>query len=130
MSVRRRPSLRPKWAAIASAGLLAATGVVPLGASAAADASVPGLGHVGSFHVPDNLVAAGDPPITPTSAEIVDITPDGDLLVYTDALTGRLGFVDISDPSAPAASGNLDLPGGPTSVAIHGGFALVAVVTS
>ena len=67
---------------------------------------------------------------TPTSAEIVDVTDDGRTLVYTDAFTGRLGFVDVSDPADPQAGGALDLPGDPTSVAIHGRWALVAVVTS
>ena len=87
------------------------------------------LQHVGSFFVDDNL-RADEPLATPTSAEIVDITRDGETLVYTDAFTERLGFVDISDPKAPAALGGLDLPGGPTSVAIHRRWALVAIVTS
>ena len=83
--------------------------------------------HVGSFDVVANL-REGEAVSTPTSAEIVDVA--GDTLVYTDALTGRLGIVDISDPAQPAAGGSLDLPGDPTSVAVRGRLALVAVVTS
>ena len=83
--------------------------------------------HVGSFDVVDNL-RDREPVSTPTSAEIVDVA--GDTLVYTDAFTGRLGIVDISEPARPAAGGTLDLPGDPTSVAVHGRLALVAVVTS
>ena len=81
--------------------------------------------HVGSFHVADNL-REHETVSTPTSAEIVDVA--GDTLVYTDAFTGRLGLVDISDPARPAAAGSLDLPGDPTSVAVHGRLALVVVV--
>ena len=44
------------------------------------------------FFVDDNL-RADEPTSTPTSAEIVDLTADGETLVYTDSLTGRLGFV-------------------------------------
>ncbi|NLT06020.1 MAG: esterase-like activity of phytase family protein, partial [Solirubrobacterales bacterium] len=89
-----------------------------------------GFDHVGTFDVPDNLLA-GDPfDTTATSAEIVDTTRDGRTLVYTDALSGRLGFVDITDRRAPAALGALDLPGDPTSVVVHGRFALVAIATN
>jgi hypothetical protein len=97
--------------------------------AARATSAASALAHVGSFFVDDNL-PADEPETTPTSAEIVDLTPDGQTLLYTDALTGRLGFVDVSDPASPVALGVIDLPGGPTSVAIHQGWALVAVVTS
>jgi Esterase-like activity of phytase len=85
--------------------------------------------HVGSFDVVENL-RPSEPIGTPTSAEIVDVTDNGRTLVYTDSLTGRLGVVDIRDAAHPRAAGALDLPGDPTSVAIHHRFALVAVVTS
>ena len=84
--------------------------------------------HVGSFFVPDNL-AAGEPLDTPTSAEIAGVTTDGRLL-YVDALAERLGAVDIDDPAAPQPLGALQLPGAPTSVAVHGRWVLVSVVTS
>jgi phytase-like protein len=85
--------------------------------------------HAGTFDVPANL-RSGEPIDTVTAAEIVDATPDGRTLVYTDSPTGRLGFVDIRRPSAPAAAGTLDMGGEPTSVATIGRKALVAVNTS
>jgi hypothetical protein len=106
--------------------LVASEVASPLGAGATSQAR---LDFVGSFFVDDNL-KPGEDLNTPTSAEIVDLTPDGRTLVYTDAFTSRLGFVDVSNPSAPAPLGALDLPGSPTSVAIHRGWALVAIVTS
>lgn len=65
-----------------------------------------------------------------TVAEIVAASEDGMTLIYTDAETGSLGFVDISDPHHPAAAGTFALPGEPTSVAVAGPYALAAVNTS
>jgi Esterase-like activity of phytase len=120
-------TLRHAPARLALASILLALAVAAPGSAGAAPST--GLELVGSFFVDDNL-HEGEPVATPTSAEIVDIGADGSTLLYTDALTARLGFVDVSDPSAPVALGALDLPGGPTSVAIHKGWALVGIVTS
>jgi DNA-binding beta-propeller fold protein YncE len=62
-------------------------------------------------------------------AEIVAATPNGKLLVYTDSVGERIGFVDVQDPDSPVQLGVLDMGGEPTSVAItrHGRYALVAV---
>ena len=60
-------------------------------------------------------------------AEIVAAADSGQTLIYTDAEAGLIGFVDISDPTAPAAGGTLVTGGSPTSVAIAGSRALVAV---
>jgi hypothetical protein len=38
-------------------------------------------------------------------AEIVAATPDGRTLVYTDSENEEIGFVDITDASAPASDG-------------------------
>src|SRR5262245_60100897 len=65
-----------------------------------------------------------------TVAEIVAASEDGKLLVYTDAATGNVGFVDIEDPANPLPAGVVDVDGQPTSVAVAGGHALVAVNTS
>jgi hypothetical protein len=65
-----------------------------------------------------------------TVAEIIDATPDGQTLVYTDSATENLGFIDISDPANPQAVGVVAVGGEPTSVAVRGKFALVAVNTS
>jgi hypothetical protein len=109
----------------------AATSSVP--ESSAPPTSGPTVGgdvfnHVVTFNVIDNL-AAGEDPTTPTVAEIVDATADGMTLVYIDADSGRVGFVDISDPAAPAALGAIDAGGGPTSVAVVGDVAYASVNT-
>lgn len=110
--------------------LVLATTTLPPATAATPPADLT-LRHAGSFFVGGNL-AASDDPLTPTSAEIVDLTSDGRLLVYTDGLANRLGFVDAGDPSAPAALGALAVAGGsPTSVAIHRDrWALLTVNTS
>lgn len=65
-----------------------------------------------------------------TVAEIVAASEDGRLLVYTDTATGNVGFVNIEDPANPLPAGVVDVDGQPTSVAVAGGYALVAVNTS
>jgi hypothetical protein len=69
-------------------------------------------------------------PTGETVAEIVDATPDGRTLVYTDALQNVVGFVDIRRPSDPRPGGTLPVDGSPTSVATTGRYALVGVDTS
>lgn len=85
--------------------------------------------HVGTFEVQGNL-QLGDAADTETSAEIVDVTRDGRTLIYTDSPTGRIGFIDASNPRSPQPKGALDLAGEPTSVATAGWWTLVAVNTS
>lgn len=87
------------------------------------------LNHIGTFSVPANL-PADEPQSSVTSAEIVDATADGQTLVYTDSPGGRVGFIDIADPTQPKPGGSLDVGGEPTSVAILGDWALVLVNTS
>ncbi len=65
-----------------------------------------------------------------TVAEIIDVTDDGNTLVYTDALLGAVGFVDITDPGSPQPGGTFPVDGDPTSVKVFGAWALVAVNTS
>jgi hypothetical protein len=69
-------------------------------------------------------------PTTETVAEIVDATEDGRTLVYTDALQGVVGFVDIRRPDRPRPGGTVDVGGSPTSVAVTSRYALVGVDTS
>lgn len=86
------------------------------------------VGPVGSFsplstfEIPDGGVA-----------EIVDATPDGGTLVYTDSDGGTVGIVDLSDPADPSLVGEpVPVDGTPTSVSVSpdGTLALVAVQTS
>ena len=67
---------------------------------------------------------------TAVNAEIVAASSDGMTLIYTSGLSKQIGFVDITDPSAPVGLGSLALDGEPTSVAVAGAYALVAVNTS
>ncbi len=125
--VRRR--IRTAGGAVGALAV-AAVGVVALcvPAQAGRGSEPPELRHAASFPVTANL-APGEDPATPTSAEIIDVTDDGRTAVYTDAFTRRLGLLDVSRPERPRALGAVDLPGDPTSVAIHRGWALVALST-
>jgi len=110
--------------------MLAATLSCVLGAAGSAHAAPDvGLSHVGTFSVPTNL-PADEAKTAITSAEIVDVSSDGQTLLYTDSLSGHIGFVDIRDPSKPLPAGILDPGGEPTSLAVVGPWALVAVNTS
>ncbi|MEC7604033.1 MAG: hypothetical protein VX668_08465, partial [Planctomycetota bacterium] len=53
---------------------------------------------------------------TETVCEIITSTPDGTILIYSDAENGSVGFVDITKAKAPKAMGNLALGGETTSV--------------
>lgn len=67
-------------------------------------------------------------------AEISSVTADGNTVVYTDAASEGIGFVDISDPSNATPDGFFDLPGEPTSVYVAdtptGEYILAVVNTS
>jgi hypothetical protein len=81
--------------------------------------------RIASFHVFQNTDIELE-----TVAEIVTATPNGRTLVYTDAETGSVGFVDIKDPTNPLPLGAIELEGEPTSVAVGAQFAYVATNTS
>ena len=78
------------------------------------------------------------PAADPTVAEISAVSEDGRTFIHTDALAGRIGFVDLTDPAKPRGLGTLDLAADlgvgdhaePTSVAVVGGYVLVVVDTS
>jgi hypothetical protein len=74
-----------------------------------------------------------------TVAEIIAATADGQTLVYTDAVRGAVGFIDISNPAQPVPGGAILLDPdptdgvawSPTSVdVLRNRYALVAVDTS
>ncbi|WP_164700134.1 hypothetical protein [Modestobacter sp. KNN46-3] len=71
-------------------------------------------------------------PVAGEVAEIISATPDGRTVVYSDSELGRIGLVDLSDPSAPRDRGAIDVGGSPTSVTITSSarYALVAVDTT
>lgn len=65
-----------------------------------------------------------------TAAEILAVTGDGMTLVYTDSPRNSIGFLDITNPAAPLGLGTMALSGEPTSIAMKGNRALVAVTTT
>lgn len=71
-----------------------------------------------------------------TASEISTVSEDGKTLIYSDALSRQVGFLDISDPSNPQGLGTLALhqlgspEDEPTSVAAYGDFVFVVVNTS
>lgn len=69
---------------------------------------------------------------TETLAEIVDASPDGMMLCYTDGALSEIGFVDITDFMNPKHAFSVALAGEPTSVAFtsDGMHAIAAVNTS
>jgi len=65
-------------------------------------------------------------------AEILAPSEDGQTVVYIGKHEddGIIGFVDIKNPSNPKSAGVIEVAGEPTSVAVAGEYALVAVNTS
>ncbi len=84
--------------------------------------------RVASFPVIANM-AEGEDTARTSSAEIITVSGDGMTLVYSDSPLGVLGFVDITDPAAPVALGNMAVEGEPTSVTAQGGTVFAAVNT-
>lgn len=65
-----------------------------------------------------------------SSSEIISVSGDGMTLAYSDSPLGVVGFIDITDPEAPAPLGNIEVGGEPTAVSIIGQTAFVGVNTS
>lgn len=96
-------------------------------ASAAMPAHAQYFNRIASFPVALNTP---DIEAEENSAEIITATEDGMMLVYSNALVGGIGFVDIADPADPQPGGFVSLDGSPTSVSVIGGKALVSVDTT
>ncbi|MFJ2620111.1 esterase-like activity of phytase family protein [Glutamicibacter sp. NPDC087344] len=123
-----------KSAGIIAALALGAGGLAPLTLAAAASADTGSyFERTATYPVylnhPEGAAAQ-------TAAEISTVSEDGKTLIYTDALSRRIGFVDISDASKPTGLGTLPLhqlgsaEDEPTSVAAYGEYVLVVVNTS
>jgi hypothetical protein len=108
--------------------LTAALAAVLAASTASAVSAEPVFNRIASFAVADNLPAGTDKKSV-TSAEIITASEDGNTLVYSDSPLKAIGFIDITDPKAPKAGGILSFEGEPTSVAVAGARALVAVNT-
>jgi DNA-binding beta-propeller fold protein YncE len=155
----RAPARRTRLAALVATGATLTLGLGALPALAAApahpagaapSASTAGLVPAGAWTTPaadetfHRLATypvfqnrpAGEDAATETVAEISAVSEDGRTVVHTDALARRVGFLDLTDPSAPKGLGTLSLAelgsehDEPTSVAIVDGYVLVVVDTS
>jgi DNA-binding beta-propeller fold protein YncE len=115
------PLAKPRLSALAAAVSLALLGQ----SSTVLAESAPYFERIASFPVFLNTDIEQE-----TVAEIVAASTDGTLLIYTDSEGENVGFVDIADPAAPQPAGTVALDGEPTSVAVVGNHALVAVNTS
>jgi DNA-binding beta-propeller fold protein YncE len=64
-------------------------------------------------------------------AEIIDASPDGNTLVFTNSDDQQIGFIDITDPANPQSLGTVKVAGEPTSVAVtpDGRYAIAAVLS-
>ena len=105
-----------------TARLMAMTSILAL---AAGGAMAENFNRIASFMTAENAPDAEE-----SSAEIIGATGDGMTLVYTDSPAGVIGFIDLTDPAAPAAAGAIALEGEPTSVAVMGMMAYVGENTS
>ena len=100
--------------------LLSSAAAVALSAALAAHAHADAFNRVASFPVNTNIPDAMGQE-SESSAEIIDATGDGMMLVYSDSPLGGIGMIDISDPANPAAAGFVALDGEPTAVAVRAG---------
>lgn len=89
----------------------------------------PTFNRIATFATPDNM-GSGEDKARATSAEIISATEDGMTLIYTDSPLGVIGLIDITDPKAPKALGNIDVGGEPTTAKAVGGKVFAAVNTS
>jgi hypothetical protein len=89
----------------------------------------PAFNRIATFATPDNM-AEGEDRARATSAEIISASEDGNTLVYTDSPLGVIGLIDITDPAAPRALGNIDMGGEPTTAVYIGSSIFAGVNTS
>ncbi len=109
------------------ARLLGFTSVLALAATGALAESH--FNRIATFPVIANM-AAGEDTARESSAEIVSASEDGMTLVYTDSPLGVIGLIDIADPAAPKAMGNITMGGEPTTAVFIGNRIFVGVNTS
>jgi len=108
---------RVRAIAVAAASAIACSLVV--GSSAMAVQSSSNFNRIATFETSSNPGSG--------VAEIVAAADGGRTLIYTDSGAGLVGFVNVADPAAPVAAGVLLTGGSPTSVAVKGTHALIAV---
>jgi DNA-binding beta-propeller fold protein YncE len=104
------------------------TSAIALGAAWPAVAEM-NFNRIATFATPANM-ADGEDRARETSAEIISASEDGMTLVYTDSPLGVIGMVDITDPHAPKALGNIAVGGEPTTAVWIGERIFVGVNTT
>ncbi|WP_417271297.1 esterase-like activity of phytase family protein [Celeribacter sp.] len=107
-----------------SVKLLSMTSVIAIAATSAT--AEMNFNRISSFATFANNVD----PSAESSSEIISASADGMTLAYSDSPLGVVGFIDITDPKAPVAKGNINVGGEPTAVSIWGDVAMVGVNTS
>ncbi|MGE9781310.1 esterase-like activity of phytase family protein [Janibacter sp. G368] len=123
----------PRLTSLLALGLSATLTTVMLPSSTAAPSPQPGGERADgrSFHRLATVPAYANTSKDQQSvAEISTVTADGNTVVYTDAASEGIGFVDITDPEHPAPDGFVEVPGEPTSVFATDDRLLVVVDTS
>jgi DNA-binding beta-propeller fold protein YncE len=148
LTTSRTGDRRTRLAALVATGAALSLGLGALPALAATHAAGPAPSGTWTVPAPEETFHRlatypvyenrpdGEDPATETVAEISAVSADGRTVVHTDAAARRIGFLDISDPSAPTGLGTLSLAelgsehDEPTSVAVVGGYVLVVVDTS
>lgn len=105
------------------------TAVSALAIAAALPGHAQNFNRIATFATPQNM-AEGEDRSRETSAEIISASEDGMTLVYSDSPLGVIGLVDITDPAAPKAMGNIDMAGEPTTAVFIGERIFVGVNTS
>lgn len=85
--------------------------------------------RISSFATPGNM-AEGEDRARTSSAEIITASEDGMTLIYSDSPLGVIGMLDITDPKAPKALGNVEMGGEPTTTVVIGGMAFAGVNSS
>jgi hypothetical protein len=125
-------SVRRFVALVLVSRLVVVTGAASPASSSGGEVSGAGFSHgarfrrIATFPVYRNNADPG----VETVAEIIDVTPDGRTLVYTDAPLEQIGFVNITRPDDPQPGGTVPVGGEPTSVATTKKYALASVNTS
>ncbi|HJX79679.1 esterase-like activity of phytase family protein [Glutamicibacter sp.] len=119
---------------LAAAMVLGAAGIAPLVTAGTATADSGNyFERISTYPVYQNHP---DGKAAETASEISTVSEDGNTLIYSDALSRLIGFVDISDPSNLKGLGTLGLhqlgspEDEPTSVAAYGDYVFVVVINT
>lgn len=113
-------------AALAATGLVLASLGGPASATRPEQTATPKAGNLFAHLSTFDVMAGNGSEV----AEIIDVSADGNELVYTDSPSEAIGFVDLTDPADPLPDGTVSVGGEPTSAVVAGELILVAVNTS